>query len=143
MSDQTPEASRPLPSDLPAVSSAGSRQRPAGTAQEPGRASARSPMQLRVFICDFFDADTASISLLRGDVYRTLVNVGDEGYREIGHPSGDDYSVADYPDVTRLLRSGSGYVASIGSDGGVAESQRFLLGVSDDHLSRGPDRLRG
>ncbi len=67
-----------------------------------------------------------SISLLRGDVYRTVVNVGDEGYREIGHPSGDDYSVAEYPDVTRLLRSGSGYVASIGHDGGVAESQRFL-----------------
>ncbi len=125
MSDQTPDAPRPLPSDLPAVSrlAAGNALRDslkntAGLSQIADAAAG--------FICDFFDADVTSMSLLRGDVYRTLVTVGEEGYRDVGHPSGDDYSVADYPNVTRLLRSGSGYVASIGNDGGIAESQRFL-----------------
>lgn len=125
MPDETPEASRPLPADLPAVSrlAAGNalRERLKNRAGLVPIADAAAS-----FICDFLDADVSSISLLRGDRYRTVVNVGEEGRREIGHPSGDDYSVADYPTVTQLLRSGSGYVASIGSDGGVPESQRFL-----------------
>ena len=126
MSDETPDASRPLPSDPRAISrlAAGNalRERLKDRAGLVSIADAAAS-----FICQFVDADVSSISLLRGDRYRTLVNVGEEGHREIGHPSGDDYSVADYPTVTQLLRDGKGYVASIGSDGGVPESQRFLV----------------
>lgn len=125
MSDQTPDESRPLPSDLPAVSrlAAGNALR----ARLKDRAGLVPIADAAAsFIRDFLDADVSSISLLRGDRFRTLVNVGEEGHREIRHPSGEDYSVADYPTVTEVLRSGSGYVASIGSDGGVPESQRFL-----------------
>lgn len=125
MSDQTPEAPRPLPADLPAVSrlAAGNALRESlkNTAGLGPIADAAA-----VFVADFFDADAATISLLRGEVYRALVNVGEDGYREIGHPSGENYPVTDYPTTTRLLRSGSGYVASVGNDGGVPESQRFL-----------------
>ncbi len=57
MSDQTPEASRPLPSDLPAVSrlAAGNalRERLKNRAGLTAIADAAAS-----FVCDFFDADT-------------------------------------------------------------------------------------
>lgn len=125
MPDQTPDASRPRPSDLPAVSrlAAGNalRERLKGRAGLGPVADAAA-----VFVAEFFAADTAAITLLKDDAFRTLVTVGDEVPGQVRHPDGENYPIDGYPTVTRLLRSGSGYVASIGNDGGVAESQRFL-----------------
>ncbi len=125
MSDQTPDSPRLRPSDLPAVSrlAAGNalRSRLKNTAGLNGIAGAAAS-----FLYDFFDADDASISLLKGDWFRTLVSVGADAPGEVTHPNGDTYPVSEYPTVTRLLRSGSGYVSSVGNDGGVRESQRFL-----------------
>ena len=80
------------------------------------------------FLYDFFDADASAVSLLKGEWFRTLVTVGVATPGQIRHPDGDTYSVDEYPNVARLLRSGSGYVSSIGNDGGVPESQDFLRG---------------
>ncbi len=123
MPDQTPEASRP--SDLPAVSklAAGNalRERMKNTAGLAAISAAAAG-----FIYDFFEADASAISVLKGDWYRTLVTVGEEVPGQVRHEDGATYPTSEYPTVTRLLRSGSGYVASLGSDGGVPESQRFL-----------------
>jgi GAF domain-containing protein len=78
------------------------------------------------FLYDFFDADASAVSLLKGQWFRTLVTVGVATPGQIRHPDGDTYSAETYPNVARLLRSGSGYVSSIGNDGGVPESQDFL-----------------
>ncbi len=121
MPDQTPEASRP--SDLPAVSklAAGNalRERMKNTAGLAAISAAAAG-----FIYDFFEADASAISVLKGDWYRTLVTVGEEVPGQVRHEDGATYPTSEYPTVTRLLRSGSGYVASLGSDGGVPESQR-------------------
>ncbi|MCZ3388484.1 MAG: GAF domain-containing protein [Actinomycetia bacterium] len=125
MSDETPEASRPLPSDLPAVSrlAAGNALRDrlkdkAGLGPISDAAAS--------FLYDFFDADESAVSLLKGEWFRTLVTVRAATPGQLQHPDGDTYSVKQYPNVARLLTSGSGYVASIGNDGGVPESQDFL-----------------
>lgn len=123
MPDETPEASRP--SDLPAVSklAAGNalRERMKNTAGLASISAAAAG-----FIYDYFEADASAISVLKDDWYRTIVTVGDEVPGQVRHEDGETYPTSEYPTVTRLLRSGSGYVSSIGSDGGVPESQRFL-----------------
>ena len=123
MPDETPEASRP--SDLPAVSklAAGNalRERMKNTAGLAAISAAAAG-----FIHDHFEADAAAISLLRGSWYRTLVTVGEAAAGQSRHKDGDTFPTSEYPSVTRLLLSGSGYVCSLGSDGGVPESQRFL-----------------
>ncbi|MEO8107872.1 MAG: GAF domain-containing protein [Actinomycetes bacterium] len=125
MSDQTPDPTRPRPSDLPAVSrlAAGNALREGlkNTAGLTGISTAAAR-----FIRDFFDADAAAITLMQGEWFRTLVTVGVQSPDEVRLPDGDTYPTSDYPNVARLLRSGSGYIASIGNDGGVRESQKFL-----------------
>jgi len=125
VSDQTPDPPRPRPSDLPAVSrlAAGNALRESlkNTAGLNAISSAAA-----AFIYDFFAADAAAITLMHGDWFRTLVTVGVQSPDEVRLPDGDTYSTKDYPNVARALRSGSGYVASVGSDGGIPESQRFL-----------------
>ncbi len=125
MSDETPEVARPLPSDLPAVSrlAAGNALRD----RLKDKAGLESISDAAAgFLYDFFDADASAISLLKGEWFRTLVTVGVATPGQVRHPDGDTYSVETYPNAARLLRSGSGYVASIGNDGGVPESQDFL-----------------
>lgn len=78
------------------------------------------------FFYEFFDADASAISLLRYNQYRTLVTVGDPVPGQTRHPDGETYDADIYPTVTRKLKGGSGYVASIGNDGGIPESQAFL-----------------
>lgn len=125
MSDEPPDSSHLKPSDLPAVSrlAAGNalRDRLKNTAGLGPISHAAAG-----FIFDHFGADASAISILKGEWFRTLVTVGQAVPGQGRHPDGDTYSVAQYPTVARLLRSGSGYVASIGSDGGVPESQTFL-----------------
>jgi GAF domain-containing protein len=125
VSDETPDASPPRPDDLPAVSRLaagnGLRERLKNRAGlGPIAAGAAS------FLHDFFEADAAAISILKGDWYRTLYTEGPPTPGQQRHSDGATYPVSDYPTVTRLLRSGSGYVSSIGNPGGVPESQRFL-----------------
>jgi GAF domain-containing protein len=125
VSDQTPAASGPLPSDLSPVS-----RLAAGNAL-------RERLKNRVglvpiadaaasFIYEFFDADASALSLLKGEWFRTLVTVGEPVPGQVRHDDGETFNASEYPTVTRRLRSGSGYVASIGNDGGVPESQKFL-----------------
>ncbi len=113
MSDQTPDPQRPRPSDLPAVSrlAAGNALREGlkNTAGLNGISTAAA-----AFIRDFFEADAAAITLMKGEWFRTLVTVGVQSPDEIRIPDGDTYPVKTFPTVTRLLRSGSGYVASVG-----------------------------
>jgi GAF domain-containing protein len=138
--DETPKASRV--SDLPAVSklAAGNalRDRMKNTAGLEAISAAAAG-----FIYDFFDADAAAISLLKGEWYRTLVTVGEVARGQVRHEDGDTYPAAAYPTVTRLLRSGSGYVASIGSDGGVPESQAFLREYQKSTCIGAPISYRG
>jgi GAF domain-containing protein len=78
------------------------------------------------FVFEHFDADAAAISLLKGEWYRTLVTIGDEVPGQRRHADGAAYPASMYPSVTVTLRDGRGYLASLGADGGVPESQRFL-----------------
>jgi GAF domain-containing protein len=123
VSDQTPDS--PRPSDLPAVSrlAAGNALRESlkNTAGLTAISTAAAG-----FIRSFFDADTAAITLMRGEWFRTLVTVGVQAADEVRLPVGDTYPTKDYPNVARLLRSGSGYIASVGNDAGIPESQKFL-----------------
>jgi GAF domain-containing protein len=125
VSDQTPDPSRPRPSDLPAVSrlAAGNALRESlkNTAGLTAISTAAAG-----FIRSFFDADAAAITLMHGQWFRTLVTVGVQSPDEVRLPDGDTYPTKDYPNVARMLRSGSGYVSSVGSDGGIPESQKFL-----------------
>jgi GAF domain-containing protein len=95
------------------------------------------------FIRDFFAADAAAITLLQGEWFRTLVTVGVQAPDEVRIPDGDTYPVKNYPNVTRLLRSGSGYVASVGSDGGVPESQKFLASYKKSTCVAAPISYQG
>ena len=79
-----------------------------------------------VFFNRQFDADASSITLMRGGWFRTLVTVDDVRPDEVRHPDGQTYPVETYPTVARVLAGGGGYVSSIGNDGGIPESQRFL-----------------
>lgn len=125
MTDETPEAEQPLPSDLPALTrlAAGNalRERLKNTAGLGPISDAAAD-----FCYGHFEADASAISLLKGDWFRTLVTVGDPVPGQISHPDGDTYGVEHYPTLTARLRSGSGYVSSIGNDGGVPESAAFL-----------------
>ncbi|MCZ3386493.1 MAG: GAF domain-containing protein [Actinomycetia bacterium] len=128
MSDQTPDESRPDPSDLPAVSrlAAGNalRERLKDSAGLVPIADAAAH-----FIYDYFEADASALTLIRGEWYRALVTVGEPAPGQIRHPDGETYSVDEYPTIIGLLRSGSGYVASVGNHGGVPESQKFLTEI--------------
>jgi hypothetical protein len=121
----TPDAKLPRPADLPAVSRLaagnGLRERMKNRAGLEPIADAATR-----FIYDHFEADAAAISLLKGDWFRTLVTVGDEVPGQRRHADGASYPTRMYPKVTEVLRDGRGYLASMGSDGGVPESQRFL-----------------
>lgn len=125
MSDETPDASLPRPDDLPAVSRLaagnGLRERLKNRAGLGSIAEGAAS-----FVHDFFEADAAAITILKGDWYRTLRTEGTITPGQERHADGDTYPVSVYPTVTRLLRDGSGYLASLGDDGGVPESQRFL-----------------
>jgi GAF domain-containing protein len=79
------------------------------------------------FFYEFFDADASAITLMRGGWFRTLVTVGDAIPGQIRHPDGQTYPVDTYPTVAQRLEGGSGYVSSIGNDGGIPESQIFLV----------------
>jgi GAF domain-containing protein len=140
VADETPEASRPA--DLPAVSklAAGNalRERMKNTAGLAAISAAAAG-----FIYDHFEADASAISVLKGDWYRTIVTVGEEVPGQVRHDDGETYPSSEYPTVTRLLRSGSGYVASIGSDGGVPESQRFLKQYRKSSCIGAPITYRG
>lgn len=142
MADTTPDPPRPRPSDLPAVSrlAAGNalRERLKNTAGLDGISAAAA-----AFIGDFFDADAAAITLLQGEWFRTLVTVGVQDPDEVRIPDGDTYPVKDFPNVTRLLRSGSGYVASVGNDGGVPESQKFLASYKKSTCVAAPISYQG
>jgi hypothetical protein len=115
----------PRPSDLPAVSRLaagnGLRERMKNKAGlEPIAYAASS------FVFEHFKADAAAISLLKGEWYRTLVTIGDEVPGQRRHADGAAYPASMYPAVTATLRDGRGYLASLGADGGIPESQRFL-----------------
>ena len=122
---QTGVGDQPRPSDLPAVSRLaagnGLRERMKNKAGlEPIAYAASS------FVYEHFEADAAAISLLKGEWYRTLVTVGDEVPGQRRHIDGAAYPTRMYPKVTETLREGRGYLASLGVDGGIPESQRFL-----------------
>jgi GAF domain-containing protein len=78
------------------------------------------------FIFEHFEADAAAISLLKADWYRTLVTIGDMVPGQRRHVEGAAFPTRMYPTVTETLRDGRGYLASLGNDGGIPESQRFL-----------------
>ena len=142
MTDQTPDPQRLRPSDLPAVSrlAAGNALR-AGlkdTAGLNGISTAAAG-----FIRDFFEADAAAITLMSGEWFRPLVTVGLQAPDEVRRPDGATYPVSDYPNVARLLRSGSGYLASVGNDGGVLESQKLLGEVQDVDMRRSAHLVPG
>lgn len=125
MAEQTPDVEQPRPADLPAVSRLaagnGLRERLKNRAGLDAIADGAAR-----FIFDHFKADAAAISLLKGDWYRTLATIGDEVPGQRRHKVGAAYPTRMYPKVTEALREGRGYLASMGSDGGVPESQRFL-----------------
>jgi GAF domain-containing protein len=79
------------------------------------------------FFYEFFDADASAITLMRGGWFRTLVTVGEAIPGQIRHPDGQTYPVDTYPTVARRLEGGSGYVSSLGNDGGIPESRVFLV----------------
>ncbi len=125
MAEQTPDVEQPRPADLPAVSRLaagnGLRERLKNRAGLEAIADGAAH-----FIYDHFTADAAAISLLKGDWYRTMATIGDEVPGQRRHTIGAAYPTRMYPKVTEALREGRGYLASMGSDGGVPESQRFL-----------------
>ena len=79
-----------------------------------------------VYFAGTFHADTSAITLMRGPEFRTLVTVGDPTPGEVRHADRDVYPTSQYPEVTEVLRAGRGYVASLGNDGGVPETQQIL-----------------
>jgi len=125
VSDQQPDLDQPRPSDLSAVSrlAAGNGLREAMKNKAGLEPIARGAAG---FVRTHFEADAVAISLLKGDWYRTLVTVGDTAPGQLRHADGASYAVGAYPTVTATLRDGRGYLASIGNDGGIPESQRFL-----------------
>ena len=73
-----------------------------------------------------FAADASSITLIRGREYRTLVTEGEPTSGQSRHTNWEPYATSSYPQITRVLRAGSGYVSSIGNPGGIPESQEML-----------------
>ena len=72
-----------------------------------------------------FAADTGSVSLIQGDEYRTLVNVGVLFPGETRFPEDEIYEIGYYPKASEALMRGEGYVSSIDTKGQV-ESDRML-----------------
>ena len=79
------------------------------------------------YFVDTFNAESSAITLIRGSQYRTLITVGDAGPGQVRQADWKVYPTSTYPHVTELLRAGRGYVASVGNDGGVPETQEMLL----------------
>lgn len=79
------------------------------------------------FFYEFFEADASAITLMRGGWFRTLVTVGDAVPGQVRHPDGQTYPTSVYPTVAEVLEAGDGYLCSIGKDGGIPESQVFLV----------------
>lgn len=78
------------------------------------------------FFVETFEADVAAITLLRGDEYRKLTAIGEEGPREVTHDVWEPYPTSVYSELTQVLKSGRGFVAAVGCDGGVPETQTLL-----------------
>ncbi|MEO8330333.1 MAG: GAF domain-containing protein [Candidatus Nanopelagicales bacterium] len=73
-----------------------------------------------------FSADTASVSLIRGGEYRTLVNVGVLFPGDTRFPTDEFYETSYYPTASAALLAGDGYFSSIGVRGTLPESDRLL-----------------
>jgi transcriptional regulator with GAF, ATPase, and Fis domain len=125
VSDLQPDAAQPRPSDLSAVSrlAAGNGLREAMKNKAGLEPIARAAA---TFVCQHFGADASAISLLKDDWFQTLVTVGEREPGQLRHHDGATYSASSYPTVTATLLDGRGYLASLGNDGGIPESQRFL-----------------
>lgn len=125
MSEHQSDVEQPRPTDLSAVSrlAAGNGLRESMKNRAGLEPIARAAAG---FVREHFEADAAAISLLKGDWYRTLVTVGESTPGQLRHSDGASYSASTYPTVTATLRDGRGYLASIGNDGGIPESPRFL-----------------
>jgi len=72
-----------------------------------------------------FAADTASVSLVQGDEYRSLVNVGVLFPGDVRFPEDEVYEIGYYPKASEALMRGEGYVSSIDTKG-MAEADRML-----------------
>jgi len=72
-----------------------------------------------------FAADTASVSLIQGDEYRSLVNVGVLFPGDVRFPEDEVYEIGYYKEASEALMRGEGYLASRDTKG-VAESDRML-----------------
>lgn len=73
-----------------------------------------------------FFADTASVSLIQGDEYRTLVNVGELFPGEVPFPDDEIYGTDYYPQATAELLAGRGFFSSVGVIGSLPESDALL-----------------
>lgn len=78
------------------------------------------------FFAEAFDADVAAVTLLRGDEYRKLTTVGEESPGQVRHALWEPYPTSVYPQITQVFKAGRGFVASIGNDGGIPETQGLL-----------------
>lgn len=78
------------------------------------------------FFFDLFDADVCAITLLRGDEYRKLTTIGEGSPGQVLHDIWQPYPTSTYTELTDILKSGRGFVASLGNDGGVPETQLLL-----------------
>ena len=72
-----------------------------------------------------FAADTASVSLIQGDEYRSLVNVGVLFPGDARFPEDEVYEIGYYPQASDALMRGEGYLSSTATRG-IAESDRML-----------------
>jgi len=73
-----------------------------------------------------FAADTASVSLIHGDEYRSLVNVGVLFPGDSRFPDDEVYEVTYYPTASAALLKGEGYFSSVGVMGTLRESDKLL-----------------
>jgi GAF domain-containing protein len=78
------------------------------------------------FFADLFDADVAAITLLRGDEYRKLTAIGEGAPGEVVHDVWEPYPTSVYSELTKALKSGRGFVAAVGCDGGIPQTQTLL-----------------
>ena len=125
MSEQLTDAEQPRPADLPAVSRLAAGN---GLRERLKNRAGLEPIAIAAaqYMRDHFEADAAAITLLKGDWFRTLATAGDPVPGQRRHVDGAAYPTRMYPTIVETLRDGRGYLASMGSDGGVPESQRFL-----------------
>jgi GAF domain-containing protein len=78
------------------------------------------------FFVRTFTADEGSITLIRGSEFRTVASIGEELQGPMRHTNWEVYPTSTYPEITEVLRSGRGYVASAGNDGGIPETRAML-----------------